>query len=119
MDQIQYGSAQKTENQENEYYFPYLGLQEPALVRGTKVYCSVQTRIGKELTGLLAGGFSFSVFASGKLFSFNRNMPDLGATSSAELCSEIGENEDSVFPLSFKPKATCFSGKSTSHGKYW
>ncbi|WP_272991199.1 hypothetical protein [Spongiibacter tropicus] len=109
----------KNENQENEYYFPYLGTQEPTLVRGTKVYCSVQTSGGKKLTGLLIGGFAFSVFALGEQFSFNRNMPDLGAAASAELCLTVGESEDSVFPLSFVPEAKCFSGKSTIHGKYW
>lgn len=109
----------KNENQDNEYYFPYLGTQEPALVRGTKVYCSVQTSSGKKLTGLLTGGFAFSVFASGEQFSFNRNMPDFGTTSSTELCSAISAREDNVFPLSFTPKAPYFLGKSTIHGKYW
>ena len=110
---------EKTENPENEYYFPYLGTQEPGLARGTKVYCSVKTNSGKELSGVLIGGFAFSVFVAGKQFIFNRNMPDFGAKSSEELCSAIGANEENVFPLTFIPTATCFLGKSANHDRYW
>lgn len=110
---------EKAVNPEDEYYFPYLGTQEPGLVRGAKVYCSVKTNGGKELSGVLIGGFAFSVFASGKQFIFNRNMPDFGAKSNRELCSAIGAKEQSVFPLTFTTIASCFAGKSVSHDKYW
>lgn len=110
---------EKSSNPENEYYFPYLGIEEPALVRGTEVYCSVQTNCGGMLSGVLLGGFAFSVYACGEQYLFNRNMPDYGAKASRALCSALGASEDDVFPLTYTPIAKCYVGKKLIHEKFW
>ncbi|MEQ5837778.1 hypothetical protein [Marinobacter sp. NFXS9] len=109
----------KSENPEGEYYFPYLGSEPPGLVRGTTIYCNVQTAGGAQLTGTLVGGFAFSVFVSGEEYLFNTNMPDYGMKASKELCFALKEREETVFPLLFTPVAQCFSGRVVTHGKYW
>ena len=106
-------------SEEDEYYYPYLGDMEPPLVRGTNVYCNVDSESGLALGGVLVGSFAFIIFHRGKSFMFNVNIPDFGQETNKELCRELGIKTDQLFPLKFSLVPECFNGKTIKYDKFW
>ncbi|MEW8441870.1 MAG: hypothetical protein AB2689_27300 [Candidatus Thiodiazotropha taylori] len=108
----------KEETEENEYYFPYLGKEKLSLTRGIYLYCMADLASGHQLFGYLTGGFAFCVFYKGKKYLFNKNMPDFGKETAAQLADALANNINTLFPIKFKPVSYLSPGEVMLE-KFW
>ena len=104
---------------QNEYCFPYLGLDPLPLVRGIYQAADVFCASGHNLFGYLTGGFAFAVFFEEQIYRFNINMSAAGKESAAILASRLGLATSSIFPLKFKLRSPLYNGKEIVYEKFW
>lgn len=98
-----------------EYFYPYLGEAEVALVRGTYVGAEARTSSGLTLPGYMTGGFAFAVFCGDEPVNFNLNMKREGQEATARIAQHLGVLEEHVFPITF----TASDGRTAKYEKYW
>lgn len=102
-------------DQSGEYFYPYLGNAEAALVRGTYVGAEACMSSGLTLPGYITGGFAFAVFCGDEVVKFNLNMKREGQEAAARLALHLGVLEERVFPITY----IINDGRTAKYERYW